>query len=529
MDRSNLIARAVTLVAVAAAVVVVVIVAGGGKTYDLKLAMSNASGLRPGSEVLLGGVQVGSVNALSMSDDNHGNTVIADLHLNPSQVKIGQGVRASIIAANLLGEKYVALSPGNVNHPLQSGTTLPASATTPATDLDQIVDVLDGQTRARLAILLDEAGIAVDGRQSDVSAILRQFPLSLTAATKLLDTMVQNNGTLANLVQNSDQFITRVDDQSADLRRLIATSAGALKTFSDKAATLKQAVTGLAQPLAEFTRWFSYGATIFSQLEPEVNEITTAAPRLTSLLQEVKPFTQAAVPALNKAASVAPTLTSLAAQATPTIARAVPTLSSLQNIARLANPLSAWLGLSSVDLDNIPGDWAGAVQTRDAASHIFGANVFINPDIVLTTANLGASADQRRQNLLDIKSLPILRLLGLLGAQQAARAAQSAPAAKAPTTHQAAPTSNPVKVTPPKLPSLGGGSSTTPTSKPTLGSTLSSTVGGLLSGVGNLLGGGHHTSPGTSASSGATGATGNAGTTGLGSALKGLVGYLLGK
>ena len=527
MTRPNIIARVVSLLALAAAVVVVILVASGGKTFDLKLSMANAAGLRSGSEVLLGGVQVGSVNAMDMSNGNRGNTVIADLHLNPDEVKVGQGARASIIAANLLGEKYVALSPGNTSQPLQSGTVLPQSATTLPSDLDQIIDVLDGPTRARLAMLLNEAGIAVNGRQSDVSAILRQFPLSLTAATRLLTTMVQDNHTLASLVQNSDQFITRVDQQSTDLKALIGTSASALQTFSQKAGTLKQAVIGLAQPLSEFTRWFSYGATIFTQLEPEVNQITASAPRLTTLLQEVKPFTQAAVPALNRAAAVAPTLTSLAEQATPTVTQAVPTLASLQNIAHLAGPLSSWLGLSANDLVNIFGDWAGAVQTRDAASHIFGANVFLNPDIVLTTANLGATADQRRQNLLDIKSLPILQTLGLVGAQAAARLALNAPAKAPASVHATAPKTSPVKVTAPKSTAPSGGSASGSGSKPTLGTTLGSTLGGVLSGVGNLLGGHKGSSGSASGTTPSTGTTGGSGTS-LSSTLKGLVGYLLG-
>lgn len=531
MSRPNLIARAITMLAAGAIVLVVVLVAGGGKSYDLKLRMANASGLRSGSQVLLGGVEVGSVNSVDM----RGNTVLADLSLDPSQVRLGRGARASIIAANLLGEKYVALTPGDTSSPLPSGAILPQSATTLPSDLDQIVDVLDGPTRARLGMLLNDAGIAVAGRRSDIAAIFRQIPLSVTAATKLLTTMVRDNHTLADLVSSSDHFVTRVNDQSGDLKQAIGASAGAMTTFAQKAETLKRAVVGLAQPLSEIHRWFALGTVVLRQLTPVANQLTASAPRLDALLREVKPFTAAAVPALNRAASVAPTLTNLARQATPTITQAVPTISSLQNIAHLAQPLSAWAGLSSLDLLNIFGDWSGAIQYRDAASHIFSANVFIDPAIVLGAANRGATPAQRRQNLLDILSPDILRTLGLTRAQQLASQALSAPlkalGGLVGGSHPAAPKPAASGAAP------GAATSTTATPPPTLGSTLGSTVGGLLGGLlgghkgGGGSGGGGGTNSGHGAPSGpATSKGAGAGNgSALGSSIKGLLGYLLGK
>jgi phospholipid/cholesterol/gamma-HCH transport system substrate-binding protein len=527
MSRPNLIARGVMLVAAALAVLVVVIVASGGSSYALKLELANASGLRPGSQVLLGGVSVGTVGSLSL--DSH-NVVVAELDLNKGDVRIGQGVRANIVAANLLGEVYVALSPGDQSRPLPAGTTLPVSATTVPTDLDQIVNVLDSPTRARLAVLLREAGIAVAGRRADVSAILRQFPLSLSAATQLLDTMVRDNHTLADLLSSSDGFISRINQQSSDLKQVISSSAGATTTLAIQAGNLARTVQGVDSVERTFTNFFVQITPEIYRLVPVANQLTQTAPRLNELLRAVKPFTRAAVPTLNQAAAVAPDLTRLAVRATPTVKAAVPTLASLQNLAKLGRPGSDWLGLSANDLVSIIANWSKAVQYRDGIGHVFGGEIYLDPQIVLGVANKGATAAQRAHNLLDVLNPAIVRTLGISGAQAAARKLLAGAGSvikkvtSFPTPHPA-PSSTPAGPTRKAPPATGSGAGTNPVLSP-----VNKGLGAVTSGLGGLLGGlvgglTHHAATGTT---GTTGPSGHAGSTSAGSGLGGLLHYLLG-
>src|SRR5581483_7801991 len=161
----NLTARIVTLVAIAGIAIALVALLEGGTTYTLKLEMTNADGIRPGSQVLLGGVSVGTVGSVNLGPRDD---VIASLDIDPARVRIGRGTTVRILAANLLGEKYVALRPANPQQPLPSGATLPISAVTVPTDLDQLINVMDPDTRRAMATLINEAGIAVAGRQRDV-------------------------------------------------------------------------------------------------------------------------------------------------------------------------------------------------------------------------------------------------------------------------------------------------------------------------------------------------------------------------
>jgi phospholipid/cholesterol/gamma-HCH transport system substrate-binding protein len=516
LTRPNVIARAIAALTGIVAVLLVISAFGGAKTFDLRLRMSNASGLRAGSQVLLGGISVGTVKSLSLG---RGSAVVADLHLNPKQVHIGEGVSASVLAANLLGEDYVSLKPGDARRPVPSGTTLPESRTTTLTDLDQVVDVLNAPTRVDLQILLNETGIAVAGRQNDISAIVRQIPLSLTAATTLLSQVVNDNHTLGDFVQTSNQFIAQIDAKAPDVKAAIDAAAGAATTLAARATALRQTVIDAPRSLRTLQHFLAGVQTTAVELTPAAREISDAAPALRQLLTAVRPFTAAGVPTLNKAASVAPILTDLAVKAAPTVKLGVPTLAALEKTVTLAKPLSAWAGLSASDLLNVFSGWPGAIQFRDGISHIFNGTLILNPKIVTNLADQGATAAQRCQNLLDVLTPALLSAMGASTRAAADRRSGCSNGSSTPAPKHV------TAVAPTRAPAAPGTTTTTAGSAPSAGSgspSLGATLGGLLSG---LLGG-KKSSTGTSA--GSAGSAGSApGTSSPG--LSGLLGYLLGR
>jgi phospholipid/cholesterol/gamma-HCH transport system substrate-binding protein len=393
MTRPNLIARAVTLLALAGVVVAIVLLAQGGSTYSLRLQMRNANGLRNGSQVLLGGVAVGKVSSLELGAHDY---VIAHLSLNPKQVKIGSGAKADIIAANLLGEEYVSLNPGNPARPLPSGALIPPTRITAPTDLDQILDVFKASTRERLAVLINEMGTAVAGRKADVSAILRQLPLSAVAGTKLLDQLVQDNHTLRDLVGNSNQFIARIDQQKGDLGRVIGAASGAAGAAAQEAGNLSQTLIDAPRALTTARTFLLSADRTSLDLTPAAAQIGASAGPLDTLLTQVHPFEQAAVPALNRAASVAPQLTRLAVEGTPLVRQAVPTVTALSNLATDATPLTHWAGLSVVDLLSLIEGWDSGLQFRDGLGHVFHAELGLSPGLVANLASFGLPSLSRK-------------------------------------------------------------------------------------------------------------------------------------
>lgn len=380
MNVTKLVGR---LAALAAVIVLAVIVFGGGSDYVVHLQMNDALGLRDGSKVVEGGVQVGTVNvALGRSDQ-----VVTTLHIQRRYAPIGRTASAQIESVNLLGQKRLQLDPGNRADPAPDGFTIPAARVTPSTDLDQVLDVLGPDTRARLTILINEAGEAFASRRADVSNLLAELPSSLTQGTALLDQLVQDNHTLLDLVSNSDQFITTVDTQRTQLGDLVGTLGQTADTVQARDAQLQSSLRQLPGTLSTAQRFLADLQETTVPLGPAAEDLQRVAPPLNSVLDQLAPFTQAARPALAKAIQAAPELTRLADGATPVLRVATPTLNALHTTSVDLIPVSHALSLSVDNIIATAWNWAHAIELRDALGHVFRAEVAITPQTVKELVN----------------------------------------------------------------------------------------------------------------------------------------------
>jgi len=101
--------------------------------YSVEARFTNASGLIAGSEVSVAGVQVGSVASMKLGEDF---SAWVQLKLR-KDYKLPTDTIASIRGHGLLGDKYVALSPGSADDFLTSGSKL--TDTESAVDLESLL------------------------------------------------------------------------------------------------------------------------------------------------------------------------------------------------------------------------------------------------------------------------------------------------------------------------------------------------------------------------------------------------------
>jgi phospholipid/cholesterol/gamma-HCH transport system substrate-binding protein len=369
------------LAGVVVAVLAVILLEGDDEHAHLRIVSTSALGLRDGSGVRLGGVLVGKVSKLSLTDDDK---VQIDLAIDDKDVRVGRNPSVTIKSLNLLGEKYAALDPGDITGPEQTDVTIPPSRVTTATDLDQVLDVLDADTRTRLAILINEAGLAMTGRHADFNALLGKLPPALTSATGLLKDVVSDNHTLAELIQHSDAFLGRTLAQKADLRAFIDEAATAAETFADRSGSLRSTLAKAPAGLASLRGFLADLRTTAAPLGAAARNISATAPPLADTLQQVKPFRDAAKPTLRQATDVAPALTELGDKATPVIKAAVPTLQSLETFSQRVVPVTKVLGISTPDLLGVLEGWGRAIQGRDGRGHAFHGGVTFGAGMVQT-------------------------------------------------------------------------------------------------------------------------------------------------
>ena len=104
----------------------------GGDVYEVDAQFNTASGLKSGSTVEIAGVEVGRVRGITLSGDR----AMVKLAVN-NTVKLYTDTIASIKTRGIIGEKFLALSPGGGGDPLKPGETI--RDTESGLDLEEVV------------------------------------------------------------------------------------------------------------------------------------------------------------------------------------------------------------------------------------------------------------------------------------------------------------------------------------------------------------------------------------------------------
>ena len=103
-----------------------------GPGYYVSALFSDVGGLRVGAAVTVAGVEVGRVSQIELADYQGRVTLYLD-----TRVLLQTDAIASIRTRGLIGEKFIALSPGGEEKLLADGSTI--AETEPAVDLEQLI------------------------------------------------------------------------------------------------------------------------------------------------------------------------------------------------------------------------------------------------------------------------------------------------------------------------------------------------------------------------------------------------------
>ena len=106
----------------------------GGDTYLIESRFANAGGIHPGGTVLMSGVTVGRVEAVKMDPSDY--SAIVTLRIT-SGLHLPTDSMASVKTSGLIGDKYIALSPGADDAFIKPGARI--TMTESAVDLESLI------------------------------------------------------------------------------------------------------------------------------------------------------------------------------------------------------------------------------------------------------------------------------------------------------------------------------------------------------------------------------------------------------
>ncbi|MGV1087218.1 MAG: MCE family protein [Mycobacterium sp.] len=217
--------------------------------HDYTAEFSNGSGLKGGDFVRAGGVEVGKVRGVKLSEN--GQRVLVDMEVDRS-LPLYQSSTAQIRYANLIGDRFVNLDRGageGADRVLPPGGFIPVARTQPALDLDALIGgfkplfkALDPEKVNNIATSLVTVFQGQGGTVADILHQTAQLTSTLADRDQAIGEVITNLNTVLTTVNKHqdafDQTVNNFEVLITGLKNRADPLAGAIADISNASGTL---------------------------------------------------------------------------------------------------------------------------------------------------------------------------------------------------------------------------------------------------------------------------------------------------
>jgi phospholipid/cholesterol/gamma-HCH transport system substrate-binding protein len=289
-------ARVAALAALGAFVIALgIVIFGGGGEHRYNLLFQNASQLVPDNQVLIGGQPVGSVEEITLTDNNLAEVVVS------VEQELHEGSTATIRATSLSGvaNHYVSISPGpNSNPPLQEGATLGLSSTTTPVDIDQFFNTFPPPVRRALGQFIKGNAEWYAGRGQDGSAsrAYKYFGVGFNRAGAFVHELNSDEHLLARFLVASSRLSTAVSERGEELASAVSNASNAFGAIASQNTALDRSLQLLPPTFRQANTTFVNLRAALDDVEPLIDASGTATKGLAPFLEEFRPVLSRATP-----------------------------------------------------------------------------------------------------------------------------------------------------------------------------------------------------------------------------------------
>jgi len=352
------------------------------ESYRITAYFPEATQLAQQADVRIGGVSVGKVESISLAPPdkrvNGNDTTQAEIQIDPEFAPISNDAKAILRQKTLLGETYVELTSGNnpngrakpislgpgateANaassdassvHAIPEGGTLPVSQTQEATQIDEIFNALDRQTRTAFQRWLQNAAVAIKGRGLDLNDALGNLGPFAADTSRILQVLHRQQPSVRGLVRDTGTVFDALSRNDSELAHAITGSDQTFKALASENQALHDTFQILPTfehesrlTLARLDRFRANAHPLVRKLLPVANDISPTlrsvrrlSPHLRSLFIDLGPLIKAAKSGL-------PATSRFVAKLRPVLGALDPFLSNL-------NPVITYLKDFRTDVTN---------------------------------------------------------------------------------------------------------------------------------------------------------------------------------
>ena len=297
--RALLSASSGLVVFVVASVILSAVVVGTLLNLDVKRStvyhalFSDVSTLQGGDPVRIAGVEVGRVTSVRLQR----NMAVVSFKLDhPYALTADTG--AAIHYANLLGNRFLALSGTGSGPRLHPGATIPATRTTPALDLSALFNgfqpLFQALTPSQVNDLTANIISTFQGEGTNIAGLVSQtagLTNNLGDRGQVIDSVVTNLASVAHLVATHDQQLASLIDQFDSLASNLGSESRLVSSSLASAASATGALSSLVGSIQpSFERSVTGLTAVTSTLQKDqaaLDGLIGATPGLAAALDRV--------------------------------------------------------------------------------------------------------------------------------------------------------------------------------------------------------------------------------------------------
>ncbi|ORB62583.1 MCE family protein [Mycolicibacterium tusciae] len=261
-----------------------------GETVPYAAVFTDVFGLREGDDVRMAGVRVGRVESIELQGDKAKVSFV----VQSDQQVLGTTV-ASVTYQNIVGQRYLGLSLGNIGEPgpLPPHSVIPVERTDPSFDVGTLLngyEPLFSLLNPRDADNLTKGVLqSLQGDTGSITALVDQ-------TSQLTESFAGRDEELGAVITDLNTVVANLAKHNDDLDHVLTETQTVVSTFDARRPELVASTSAIAKVVRQLS-------TISDEVYPPLNELVTREPGFASHMVGLEPqlaFTGANLPLLLK-------------------------------------------------------------------------------------------------------------------------------------------------------------------------------------------------------------------------------------
>ena len=270
------------------------------KPYQLKAEFSTAQAVvaGQGQTVRVAGVRIGDIGGVELE----GGRAVIKMDIDQEYKDLVHTNATALLRPKTgLKDMFIDLQPGGGDAPVaKEGFTIPIRATQPDVNPDEVLSVLDTDTREYLQLLVNGAGRGLEGRGGDLRDLFARFEPTHRDLARVNGAIATRRKQLRHLVTSLNVLSKELASRDDDLAKLVDSSSAVFGAFAKEEANVSAAVGELPSTLQQTTDTLGRVETFAELLGPTTEKLRPAARALAPANEAVRPFAKEATPQLRK-------------------------------------------------------------------------------------------------------------------------------------------------------------------------------------------------------------------------------------